>query len=84
MNVFAHQEEENNEETKTGKRGTGERRRQATHFKEAVCCPSAVVQGAAWQKNSCARGVPEVTGTLEKANSHFDPTQTGSGTAPPR
>ena len=28
--------------------------------------------------------VPGVTGTLGKANSHFDPTQTGSGTAPPR
>ena len=47
MNVTAHQEEEN-EETKKGKRGTGERkmRKQATDFKEAVCCPSAVVQGA--------------------------------------
>ena len=30
------------------------------------------------------RGVPGVTGTLGKANSHFDSTQTGSGTAPPR
>ena len=29
-------------------------------------------------------GVPGVTGTLGKANSHFDPTQTGPGTAPPR
>ena len=28
--------------------------------------------------------VPGVTGTLGKANSHFDPTQTGPGTAPPR
>ena len=28
-------------------------------------------------------GVPGVTGTLGKANSHFDPTQTGPGTAPP-
>ena len=26
----------------------------------------------------CARGVPGVTGTLGKANSHFDPTQLGS------
>ena len=30
------------------------------------------------------RGVPGVTGTLGKANSHFDLTQTGPGTAPPR
>ena len=32
----------------------------------------------------CAWVVPEVTGTLGTANSHFDPTQTGSGTAQPR
>ena len=45
----AHQEKKENEETKKGKRGAGERkkRKQATDFKEAVCCPSAVVQGAA-------------------------------------
>ena len=36
------------------------------------------------EKMVCMRGVPGVTGTLGKANSHFDPTQTGSGTAPPR
>ena len=27
----------------------------------------------------CVRGVLGVTGTLGKANSHFDPTQTGGG-----
>ena len=27
----------------------------------------------------CVRGVPGVTGTFKKANSHFDPTQTGRG-----
>ena len=49
MNVTAHQEKEENEETKNGKRGAGEKknRKQANDFKEAVCCPSAVVQGAA-------------------------------------
>ena len=48
MNVTAHQEEEK-KETKTGKRGAGKKkkRKQATDFKEAVCCPSAVVQGVA-------------------------------------
>ena len=48
MNVTAHQEKKENEETKKGKRGAGEKkkRKQATDFKEAVCCPSAVVQGA--------------------------------------
>ena len=53
MNVTAHQEKEKNEETKTGKRGAGEERKkkQATDFKEAVCYPSAVVQGAVQRKN---------------------------------
>ena len=60
-----------------------EGRRQAIDFREAVCYPSAVVQGTARRKNG-SRGVPGVTGTLGKANSHFDPTQKGSGTAPPR
>ena len=48
MNVTAHQEKEDNEETK-GKRGAAEKkkRKQATDFKEAVCCLFAVVQGAA-------------------------------------
>ena len=49
MNVTAHQEKEENEETKKGKRGAGEKKKtkHATDFKEAVCCSSAVVQGAA-------------------------------------
>ena len=49
MNVAAHQEKEKNKETKTGNRTAGEerKRKQATNFKEAVCCPSAVVQGVA-------------------------------------
>ena len=51
MNVADHQEKEKNEETKTGKRKAGEGRRLATDFKEAVCCSSAVVQGAARRKN---------------------------------
>ena len=49
MNVTAHQEKEENEETKKGKSRAGEKkkRKRATDFKEAVCCPTAVVQGAA-------------------------------------
>ena len=48
MNVTAHQEKEI-EKTKKVKRGAGEKkkRKQATDFEKAVCCPSAVVQGAA-------------------------------------
>ena len=49
MNVTAHQEKEKNKETKTGKRRAGEKRKrkQVIYFEEAVCCPTAVVQGAA-------------------------------------
>ena len=49
MNVTAHQKEEQNEETKKGKIREGEKkkRKQATDFKDAVCCPTAVVQGVA-------------------------------------
>ena len=81
MNVAAHQKEKKNE--KTEKRKKGEERRQAD-FKEAACYFSAVVQGAARQKIVCVTGMPGVTGTLGKTNSHFNPTQTGLGTAPPR
>ena len=81
MNVAAHQEKKKNE--KTGKTKERKEREQAD-FKEVACYPSAVVQGAARQKMVCVRGVPGVTGTLRKTNSHFDPTQTRLGTAPPR
>ena len=33
-----------------GKKKEREERRQATDFKEAACCLSAAVQGAAWHK----------------------------------
>ena len=53
MNVTAHQEKKKNEETKTGKRKAGvkKKRKQATDFEESVSCPSAVVQVAAERKN---------------------------------
>ena len=59
MNVTAHQEKGKIEETKMGKRRAGEerKRKQATDFEKAVCCPSAVVQGAARRKmKGSARG----------------------------
>ena len=51
MNITAPQEKEKNEETRMGKRKAEKERKQATDFKEAACCPSAVVHGAAQQKN---------------------------------
>ena len=53
MNVAAHQDREKNE--KTGKRKAGEERKQV-NLKKAACYPSAVVQGAARQKNGLCEG----------------------------
>ena len=49
MNVTAHQEKKKNEEMKEGmsKAGEKKKRKQATDFEDAVCCLTAVVQGAA-------------------------------------
>ena len=49
INVNAHQEKEKNKETKTSKRRAEKerKRKQVTDFEEAMCCPCAVVQGAA-------------------------------------
>ena len=43
MNVTAHEEKEKNEKTKKGRKK--KKRKPATDFEEAVCCPTAVVQG---------------------------------------
>ena len=82
MNVAAHQEKMENDDAE--KREAGKEKRQATDFKETECFPSAVVQRAARRKNDWMRRVLGVTGTLRKANNHFKPPQTGSGTATPR
>ena len=55
-----------------------EERKQAD-FNEDACYLSAVGQRGAGGKMVCVRGVPGVTGTLGKTNSHFNPTQTGWG-----
>ena len=40
--------------------------------------------GCTAKKMVCVRGVPGVTGTLGKTNSHFNPIRTGLGIALPR
>ena len=45
MNVTAHQKRKENEETKTGMKKAGERRRQSTDLRKAVCCPSVLARG---------------------------------------
>ena len=76
MNVVAHQKE------KTRKREAGVERKQATDFKDAACYLLRLFRRKHGEKNYLREGVPGVTEILGKANSHFDPTQTGLGTAP--
>ena len=83
MNVTAHQEKGKNAATKTGKRIAGEerKRKQAADLKNLYAALLRPFRGQHSEKTKeSARG----NWTLGKANSHFDPTQTGSGTTPPR
>ena len=79
MNVAAHQEKKKNE--KTDKRKAGEDRPILKKLLATLLQSFRKLHG---EKMVCVRRVPGVTGTLGKANSHFDPTQTGLGTTPPR
>ena len=78
MNVAAHQDKEKNE--KTGKRTAGEGRPILKWLRATLLRSFRGLHG---EKMVCVRGVPGITGTLGKASSHFNPTQTGLGTAPP-
>ena len=44
---------------------------------------AALLRSSRGQHSEKMKGSDGVTGILGKANSHFDPTQTGTGTAPP-
>ena len=71
MNVATHQEKEENEKTVKRKDKPILKRLRATLLQW--------FRGLHGEKMVCVRGMPWVTGTLGKANSHFDPTQTGRG-----
>ena len=74
MNVATHQEKEKNE--KTFKRKAGEDRSVLRRLRATLL---RSFRGLHAKKMVCVRGVPRVTGTLGKANSDFDLTQTGRG-----
>ena len=74
MNVATHQEKEKNE--KTVKRKAEEDR---PILKRLSATLLRSFRGLHGEKMVCVRGVPGATGTLGKANSHFNPTQTGRG-----
>ena len=63
------------------RQGKGEDRRPIS--KRLGAALLRLFRGQHGEKMVCVRGVPGVTGTLGKANSHFGPNLTGSGTAPP-
>ena len=71
MNVAAHQEKEKNE--KASKRGAGEERPRVTNFKEASCCPSAVVQEAPRQKNGLCEGSAQGDWNFQEGQQPFRP-----------
>ena len=79
MNIAAYLEKEKNE--KTSKRKAEEDRPILKRLRDTFL---RLFRGLHGEKTVCVRGVPGVTGTIGKANSHFNPTQTGLGTAPPR
>ena len=74
MNVATDQEKEKDD--KTGKRKEGEDR---PILKRLSATLLRSFRGLHGEKMLCVRGVLGVTGTLGKANSYFDPTQTGRG-----
>ena len=76
MNVTAHQEKE---ETKKQEKRKRENRRPILKM---LCV--ALLRSFRRQHSEKMKGSARVTGTVGKTNSHFDPTQTGSGTAPSR
>ena len=79
MNVAAHQEKEKNEQM--GKRKAGEDRLILKRLRATLL---RSFRGLHCEKMVFVSGVPWVTGTLKKTNNHFNSTQTGLGTAPPR
>ena len=82
MNVAAHQKKEKNVRRRA--REGHERRENSRPISKRLRAALRSFRGVARHKMVCVRGVPEVSETLGKANSHFDPTQTGSGTASTR
>ena len=74
MNVATHQEKKKNE--KTFKRKAGEDRPILKRLRDTLLRSFRGLHG---EKMVCVRRVPGVTGSLGKANSDFDSTQTGRG-----
>ena len=61
-----------------------EKREDRPIFKRLRATLLQLFRGLHGKKMVCGKGVPGVTGTLRKANSHFNLTQTGLGTSSPR
>ena len=63
-------------------RESQEKRKNRRPILKKLC--AALLRSFRGQHSEKMKEVAGVSGTLGKANSHFHPTQTGSGTAPPR
>ena len=82
MNVAAHQEKEKNE--KAGKIEAVEKKNSLPISKKLRAALLRSFRGQHGEKMVCVRGMPGAAGTFEKANNHFNSSQTESGTAAPR
>ena len=76
MDVAVHQK-------KMGKRRQEKRENKCLILKRLHAALLRLFRRQPGEKMASMRRVPGVTGTLRKANSHFDPTETGSETASP-
>ena len=76
MNVAAHPEKKNE---KTGKREAEEERKQATDFKETLCCSSAVIQRAPRRKNDLCEGSARGNWDVREGQQPFRPNPKGIG-----
>ena len=67
--------------TRQGRAIERQERKEATDFKEAACCPSVAVQGAAQRK---IKGSVRGNWDPREGQQLFRPNPNGVGTAPPR
>ena len=73
ISTYSKQEDiRKRKEMKKRARETGvKKKKQSTEYRETECCPSAIVQRAAWRKKGCMSGVSGVIGALVKTKNEI-------------
>ena len=83
MNITAHQQKEENEETKKSKREAAAKKKRNRRLILKKLC-AALLRSFRGQHSDKIKGSARDNWDPRESNNHFDPTQTGPGTAPPR